>query len=190
MKPIKLIVVFFFLSKLSLACQCPVTSLSKQETDKYDLIFRGKISALKMDGSKGEALFMISELYKGNSTEHFKILFDDADACKLELREGDEWIIYTNYTQIDRAKLDFCSRSRKYIKNIKEDFFEVNTGVTYDEEFLYLREKLGLHKFLKENPNRVENRNIIPSRTQFAIVLICSLIGIIFFYWIIRKILK
>jgi hypothetical protein len=68
-----------------------------------------------------------------------KLFFDD-EVCKLQLRVGDEWIIYTNYFQVDNAKLDFCSRSRNYIKNIKEDFFAETTGITYDEELRYLQE--------------------------------------------------
>lgn len=173
-----------------MACQCPVTSLTEKETNKYELIFRGKISFVKLNGEHSEALFRVDELYKGNSAEEFKVLFNDLDPCKLELRVGDEWIIYTNYIQIDKAKLDFCSRSRKYIANIKEDFFEVNTGITYDEELTYLQTNLGLHKLLKNNPNRVQNRNIIPTSKEFVITLLFSIAGLVLFYWIIRKVLK
>jgi hypothetical protein len=117
-------------------------------------------------------------------------LFNNDDNCKLEIRKGDEWIIYSNYHQIDNAKLDFCSRSRVYVKNIKEDFFTVNTGVSYDEEIKYLQLNLGLHKLMKNNPNKVENRNIIPNKKQFTIILIFSLIGLLLFYWIVGKLLK
>lgn len=187
----QLLAIWFMLTGYTvLACQCPVTSLTEKETNKYELIFRGKISSVKLNGEHSEALFHVDELYKGNSTETFKVLFNDLDACKLELRVGDEWIIYTNYIQIDKAKLDFCSRSRKHIANIKEDFFEVNTGMTYDEELAYLQANLGLHKLLKDNPDRVQNRNIIPNTRELIITLLFSIAGLVLFYWIIRRVLK
>jgi len=190
MKQLLLIILLILSSKLSFACQCPLSTLDLKELQKYEIIFKGKIKSIKLDKEKSEAIFSISELYKGILADDFKIIFNDADPCKLELRVGDEWIIYSNYYQIDNAKLDFCSRSRKYIKNIKEDFFAETTGISYDEEQRYLQEQLGLHKLLKTNPNVVENRNIIPNQTQFAVILICSMLGLIIFYWIFNKLFK
>jgi len=191
LKQLIYILLFILISKLSLACQCPLTSLNETEIGKYDLIFKGKILSINLkENANSEAVIEIEELYKGNSYKTFKLMFNEADPCKLELRVGDEWIIYTNYKQMDNGVLDFCSRSRKFFKNIKEDFFMVTTGVSYDEELKYLQTKLGLHKLLKENPNKVENRNQLPSKNQFIIILICSLVGVILFYWLLKKILK
>jgi len=190
MKGLSAILLFLFLSKFSIACQCPVTALNEAELAKYDIIFKGKIKELKLDKARSEAVFMVNELYKGMVSGEFKLLFDNEDQCKLELRNGDEWIIYANYHQIDNAKLDFCSRSRKYIKNIKEDFFEATSGVSYDEEIAFLQTKLGLHKPLKKNPNAVENRNIIPTSNQMIIGFICSLLGLFLFYWIFNRLFK
>jgi hypothetical protein len=190
MKQLFLIIFLVITVKASYACQCPLSSLDAKELLKYEIVFKGKIKSIKLDNEKSEAIFSISELYKGMISQDFKILFDDLDKCKLELRVGDEWLIYSNYFQIDNAKLDFCSRSRKYIKNIKEDYFAETTGISYDEEQRYLQENLGLHKFLKKNPNIVENRNIIPDQTQFAIILICSMLGMIIFYWLFNKLFK
>ncbi len=177
-------------SKLSFACQCPLSSLSDKEITKYDIIFKGTIKSIKLNKTNSEAIFTISNLYKGIISQDFKILFNDEDVCKLELRVGDEWIIYTNYYQIDNAKLDFCSRSRKYIKNIKEDFFAETTGITFDDELRYLDTHLGLHKLLKSNQNKAENRNIIPSSNQFILLLILSVVGLIVFYWLFNKFFK
>jgi len=190
MKKLFFIFLLTFSCKIALACQCPLSSLDQKELQKYEIIFKGKIKAIKLDKEKSEAIFIVSELYKGMLADDFKIIFNDADVCKLELRAGDEWIIYTNYFQIDNAKLDFCSRSRKYIKNIKEDFFAETTGISYDDELGYLQENLGLHKLMKNNPNIVENRNIIPNNNQFIIVLICSMLGLIVFYKLFNKLFK
>lgn len=179
------------IAKISFACQCPITTLNEAETNKYEIIFKGKIVSVNIkETGNSEAVFSVHELYKGNSGERFTVLFDNTDACKIEMKAGEEWIIYSNYVQINKAKIDFCSRSRKYIKNAKEDFFTEITGMNYDEELRYLQTKLGLHKLLKENPNKVENRNKIPSKSQFVIILLCSFAGIILFYWIIKKLLK
>ncbi len=190
MKLLNYILLFLLISKLSLACQCPLTSLTDAELAKYDIIFSGKIKSIKLDKSRSEALFTVNELYKGIVSVEFKLLFDNEDQCKLDLRVGDEWIIYANYHQIDNAKLDFCSRSRKFIQNVKEDFFAETTGVSYSEEIHFLQTKLGLHKPLKKNPNAVENRNIIPTTNQMIIGFICSLLGLFLFYWIFNRIFK
>lgn len=190
MKKITVVFLFILISKLSFSCQCPLTQLNTVELNKYDIIFKGSIKSIKLNKVNSEAIFTISELYKGIIAQDFKIIFNNEDACKLELRVGDEWIIYTSYYQIDNAKLDFCSRSRKYIKNIKEDFFAETTGISYDEEHRYLKTNLGLHKLLKNNPNRVENRNIIPNSNQFILFLICSVLGLLLFYWLFNKLFK
>lgn len=187
---ISVICCLLFLVQTSRACQCPLTTLSTAECDKYDIIFKGKVSNIKPNGKKSEALFTVDELYKGMIAKEFTLLYDNEDACKLELRPGDEWVIYANYHQIDNAKLDFCSRSRKYIKNVKEDFFAETSGVPYDEEVSFLQEKLGLHKVLKENPNRAENRNILPNTNQLIIGFICSLLGLFLFYWLFNRFFK
>jgi hypothetical protein len=189
MKQITLL--FFILyGQFIFACQCPVTELSEKELMKYDLIFKGKIQSIKLNKERSEAMFLVEELYKGNTAPSFRIIFNDLDNCKLELRAGDEWIIYTNYHQVDNAKLDFCSRSRKFFKVAKEDFFAVTTGISYEEEMRFLQTKLGLHKLLKDNPNKVENRNIIPSNNQFIIIIICSIAGVLMIYVIVNKLFK
>ena len=190
MKQLFFILLLTLTCKISLACQCPLSSLNEKELQKYEIIFKGKIKSITLNKENSEAIFLVSELYKGMLADDFKILFNDIDACKLELRVGDEWIIYSNYYQIDNAKLDFCSRSRKYIKNIKEDFFAETTGISYDEEQRYLQENLGLHKLMKKNPNIVENRNILPDQSQFVVILICSMLGLIIFYWLFGKLFK
>jgi hypothetical protein len=187
---IYIIFLFLIFYNAVLACQCPVTVLNEQELKKYDIIFKGSIKTINLKGEKSEAIFLVSELYKGMLPAEFKIFFNDADACKIDMRVGDEWIIYTNYYQMENAKLDFCSRSRKYIKNSKEDFFVELTGVSYDDELSYLQKNLGIHKLMKENPNKVEQRNILPNQKQFVLLLVCSLIFMVLFLWLFNRYFK
>lgn len=185
-----ILVLFFILTHQIQACQCPMTALTKPECDKYDLIFRGSISNVQFNEGKSFVMFRIKDLYKGISTETFKVFFDEADPCRLDMRVGDEWIIYTNYYQMNNAKMDFCSRSRKFFKNMKEDFVYSTSNVSYDEEVKFLQNNYGLHTFLKENQNKVENRNQLPDKKQFVIYLLISLLGIILFYYLFNRFFK
>ncbi len=174
------------------ACQCPITNLSKQECDKYDVIFRGKI--IKNSGcinKNGEAVFEILELYKGRINATFKVLFECEVECAQAFNIGEEWIIYTNYKQADNAKMDWCSRSRKFIKNAKEDFYAVTYGNDYDDELKFLRETLGTYKVMKDREeNQAGKRNIIPSKTQLIITLFISLAVVILFLQLFKKFFK
>ncbi len=173
------------------ACQCPLTSLGLEECSKYEIIFKGRLLSVTPCGDKfGEALFEIQELYKGNAARTFKVLYECGVPCAMEFRPGDEWIMYSRYKQIDNAKMDWCSRSRKYFSNDKEDFYTVNYGNDYEDEVKFLREHLGLHRFLKDKIVQGENRNLIPKPGQLAVIFICSLLAIILFYWLFNKFFK
>ena len=189
---IQLIAICLLLTIKGLACQCPVSILNEAELAKYDIICKGKISHIELKKDKSSFSFDVQELYKGTITEKFTMLFNDLDPCKLNLREGDEWVIYTRFKQINNAELDMCSRSRMFFKNAKEDYFAINNGTSYDDEVIYLRKYLGLHRCLKNNYDQedVSKRNIIPSSTQFVVVLLFSIAGLVFFYWLVQKFLK
>lgn len=189
----RIIFVLFFLSGFytANACQCPATSLSIAECNKYEIIFMGKIDSVKTCGNNfGTAYFTVNELYKGNVTKNFKVLFECGVPCAQEFAAGDEWIIYSNYKQIDNAIMDWCSRSRKYFRIEKQDFYTVNYGNTYSQELQFLEDNLGLHRLLVETKNAAENRNIRPSITTTILALVVSLLFIIFFYWLVNRYFK
>ncbi len=190
MKKLFILVIICLSYNLASACQCPLTTLNDKELAKYEIIFKGSIQSIRVNNSTTEAVFHVSELYKGLIADDFKIIFNNDDECKVDIRIGDEWIIYSNYFQVDKAKLDYCSRSRRYIKNINEDFYAETTGISYDQEIRFLQNTLGLHKPLKNNPNKVENRNIIPNTNQLIVYLLISIVGIIFFYLVVNKLFK
>lgn len=176
-----------FISKVQ-ACQCPLTQLGLEECNKYEIIFKGKIlSVVNCDLKFGEAVFDIEELYKGNATKQFKILFECNEECFQKFTVGDEWIIYSRYKQIDNAKMDWCSRSRKFFKIDKEDFYTYTYGNDYYDEVKFLQEKLGVHRVLAEKKSMEDNRNIKPNGTQMLVILLCSLTAIILFYYLFNK---
>ena len=183
---------YFILFYYSLnACQCPLTGLSLAECNKYEIIFKGRIDSVRnCNNNFGEAIFVIDELYKGNATKHFTILFDCNEVCAQKFSVGEEWIIYSTYKQITNAKMDWCSRSRKYFKNEKLDFYSVTYGNDYLTEVKFLREKLGVHRTKSDEQNAAGNRNQRPTTTQSIIILICSILAVFLFYWLVNKFLK
>lgn len=179
-------------STFLIACQCPLTKLSIEECDKYGIIFRGRIiNDTLLEFKKGEVTFEITELYKGVIQSQFKVLFDSGDECALKFNVGEEWIIYSNYKQANNAQMDWCSRSRKYFKNEKLDFYAVTYGNDYDTELKFLREKLGLHKPLKSAEAKPDwAGNQLPTQAEFIIYLLISIAGVVGFIYLVKRFLK
>src|SRR6202012_4784485 len=97
-------IAFLAIALPSKACQCPLTTLSMEECNKYEIIFKGKIlSVVNCDHKFGEAVFEIEELYKGNTPQTFKVLFECKVECAMAFTPGEEWIIYSRYKQVDNA---------------------------------------------------------------------------------------
>lgn len=183
----------FILNSASVfACQCPITVMSLEECNKYEIIFRGRITINSgCTDKKGEAVFEIIELYKGRVNATFPVIFPCEVECAQAFNAGEEWIIYTNYKQADKGIMDWCSRSRKYFKNDKEDFYAVTYGNSYDDELEFLRKNLGTYKTMKaREENQAGKRNIIPSKTQLIITLFISLAVVIVFLQIFKKYFK
>ena len=173
------------------ACECPGSTLSKETLGQYEIIFRGKVETVAACGSRpGEAVFAVDELYKGEIPARFTVVFDCDGPCAEGFGEGEEWIIYSRFLQVKNARMDWCSRSRKYFRNENEDHYAVNYGVEYFDEVEYLRNTLGLHRTLSDRPSQSTPRNIRPDVTQSAVILCASLAGIVLFYWLFRRLFK
>jgi len=189
------IVVLFFLFSGSVnrlySCQCPVTVLSLQECEKYEVIFRGKILSIKTCENKpGEAIFEVQELYKGNAKQHFKVLFNCADECFYEFKPGEEWVIYSRYKQVNTALMDFCSRSRRLFNNSKEDYYASTSGNEYEDELKFLREKLGLHRLIQNDKTEDYSRNKLPNTSQSILIVLFSVGAILAFYFLFKRFVK
>ncbi|MBA2613919.1 MAG: hypothetical protein H0U95_18295 [Bacteroidetes bacterium] len=182
---------FFLNNYYGYACQCPLTTLGIEECNKYEIIFKGKVvSVTTCDNKFGTAVFEIEELYKGNASKQFTVLYECGVECAMEFNEGEEWVIYSNYKQVDKALMNWCSRSRKFFKNAKEDFYTTTYGNDYYDELKFLRQNLGLHRFLVLKPSTTENRNARPTTNQTILMLLISLTAIILFYWLFKKYFK
>jgi hypothetical protein len=188
---ILIIVLSIFIFEFSVsACTCPPTSLSLEECAKYEIIFRGRIKSVADCGERiGEAVFEVDELYKGNAEKNFKVLFECEGECARKFQVGEEWIIYSLYKQIDNAKMDWCSRSRKAFRNNNEDYYLMNYGNDYDDEVKFLREKLGVHRLL-ETKQKSDGRNLRPDSTQLIVILLISIAAIVVFYFLFNKLFR
>lgn len=185
------LIVFLLLSKFSFPCQCPLTQLGKAECGKYDIIFRGTIDSVGLCGNvPGLVVFSIKDLYKGVATQKFKLLYECDDPCFYQFKVGEEWIIYSHYKQMDRAKMDWCSRSRRYIKSEKEDFYAATYGCSYNEEVKFLQDSLGIHRLMKQQLTPEQLKNQLPTSNQQIVILICSLLCVILFYYLFNKFFK
>lgn len=183
---------FLMIGRLSAeACECPLSALNMVMCDKYEIIFKGKITAVQYQKDKlSEAVFDIEELYKGNATKTFKVLFDDKEDCAQKLAAGQEWIIYGRYKQIDNMQMDWCSRSRKHFAVPQEDFYTVTYGNDYDDESAFLKKQFGLHRFLTATQNQSGGRNNLPSLQQSILILISSVLVLLLFYFLFNKFFK
>jgi hypothetical protein len=170
------------------SCDCPFSKLNLEECNKYEIIYRGKILSVNQNLNKpSEAIFEVLELYKGNSSKQFKLLFETKTDCAQQLIVGQEWIIYSNYKQIDNAKLDWCSRSRKLFANAKEDFYTISNGNDYDDELKFLRTNLGLHRLLQLETIVSTSRNQLPTSLQSIIIVLSSIVVLVLFYFLLGK---
>lgn len=162
------------------------------EANKYDIIFRGRIvKDTLLEFKKGEVTFEVTELYKGIIQSRFTVRFDGSEECAQPFAVGEEWIIYTNYKQANMAVMDWCSRSRKYFKNVKLDFYAVTYGCSYDDELDFLRNKLGLHKPLKASEEKADwQGNQLPTQVEFIVYLLLSIVGVVVFIYLTKRFLK
>lgn len=108
----------------------------------------------------------------------------------MKFLPGEEWIIYSRYKQLGNAMMDWCSRSRKYFKNENEDFYSVTYGNDYYDEVAFLRKNLGTHRFLQTHISEDQGRNVIPGITQTIVLVLCSLLAIVLFYWLFNRFFK
>ncbi|HQQ93765.1 MAG TPA: hypothetical protein PLQ93_04360 [Bacteroidia bacterium] len=173
------------------ACECPLSNLSLKTCEAYEIIFKGLVLEVKACGHKpGEALFEVQELYKGNARKQFKVLFDCESDCAYLFKPGEEWIIYSRYRQVNIAQMDWCSRSRRFFRNDREDYYAATYGNSYEEEYAFLRKELGLHRLLANDQGASQGRNLVPDTNQSVIILLVSIAGLLLFYYLFKRFLK
>ncbi len=181
-------------SKPVFSCDCPsFPKLTSEYTNKYNLIFRGTVQKVSNCNEINHATFQIQELYKGQSKKEIEIYFDCSSDCKMNFNVGETWIIYANYIQLNKPKVELCSRSRKLVDNeikIATNFIASDLG--FNEECDWLKQILGIKTINSEdNIKTVDtHRNQLPEKEFSLSLILISLIVLIAFIFTLKKILK
>lgn len=173
-------------------CDCPrLPQLHVDSIKQYDVIFKGKIDSLSINNDVAIAWFTIDNLFKGNSFKTNGVYFDNISSCQLKMDKGDEWIIYAEYKSFGKIGVNNCSRSRKYFADLKDDYYSINNGMTYSEEFAFLESNFSSQAFMEKEAETMIKRELIhPSRPQMLYWLLASLIGFLIIYFLFKKFVK
>ncbi len=196
MRIIRIILVVLFLHTFysTNACECPPTPrLDKTYTEGYSFIFKGAVkSVTPCKEGIAKAHFILQELYKGKSPKEIDVYFDCGKDCPMAFNAGETWIIYSNYAQVGKPDVSFCSRSRKMVDNevqIQTDF--IPSDYSFQQEAEWLKTNLGTHEVLKENSNAfLSHRNELPSRSKALLLVGISLGGVLLLYFVFKKFIK
>ncbi|GIV29008.1 MAG: hypothetical protein KatS3mg028_0074 [Bacteroidia bacterium] len=173
------------------ACQCPVIEWTKETADKNEVILIGVIKNVFVHQNDYTVAEMeVLDLFKGNPSKTYKVLFPENDECAVPVNVGEEWIIYGEQKQINSCKIEWCGLSRKKFQNDMEDFFIATHIITYDEELNKLLSVFPRIKLPENDLQLSSHKNIIPGKYEMYIYLLLSLIGFLIVLQFTKKYLK
>ncbi|GAB4202915.1 MAG: hypothetical protein Fur0023_09280 [Bacteroidia bacterium] len=183
--------VIALISQYADACQCPVIQWTKEMADKNEVIFRGVVKNVFVHQNDYTVAEMeVLDLFKGNPSKTYKVLFPENDECAVSVNTGEEWIIYGEQKQINSCKIEWCGLSRKKFQNDMEDFFIATHIVTYEEEHNQLLSHFPKISLSENNLSYSSHKNIIPDKYELYLYLALSLVGFLIILQIIKKYLQ
>jgi hypothetical protein len=193
----KILIVFTCLFELSLnafACDCgKFNPLSKElfNNNKKLIVFKGKVLNVSNCEKIATCNFDIDELFFGNSTKVITAFYDCQSDCSMNFNPGEEWIIYGEYVQLEKIKIEFCSRSRR-INNDKNAYFEnVTYGMSTSDELTWLRSNIGVKNIRQDIMQRdAGHRNEQPDTNTKIILLITSISVMVLFLIFSKRLFK
>ncbi len=117
---------------------------------------------------KGNAIayFTINELYKGTVQQNVEINFDCSSSCMMSFSKDEEWLIYANFQKFDVINVILCGHSRKFFSNTAQDFYQVASQRTFDQEKQFLKTTLGVLHFAQTNEGNNQQTDIILRNEQ------------------------
>lgn len=191
------LIVLLLFSKTLFACECPTLQpISKELSSAYNAIFLGKVDSVSAANAKGicTAYFTINELYKGNIQQHVKVDFDALSECMMSFEVNEQWLMYCTYQMFDVLNVNICSHSRKLfdVTNGEQDFYQLASQRTFEEEKLFLHTTLSIQPFggkNEMNQQQIDFRphNDQPSATNKLLLLLSSFAVMLMVYFITRK---
>lgn len=186
-----------------IACNCNgvLPPISYEETEQFDLIAVGKITAVRTaNATENLAEVAGYSLYKGVIAETFQVYFASNTSCLIPFLEQEYWLIYAKKDSLNPQKyvVNYCERTRKWVKSNTNDEYIISSGMTYMEEIAFLEKNYPKKDFFTEAQiGEIQDKNqreITADRrleqaspTQKIIILITSIIAFIVIYIIVRK---
>lgn len=193
----KLLLIFFFqlLITRSLACDCasfPPLNRELFSANSKLLVFRGRVNQVLDCNKIGTCNFEVTEVFSGHSRQHVFAVYDCSSLeCQMNFVPGEEWLIYGEYIQVEKIKVEFCSRSRKISTVSNNESEKIAFGYSIPEELEWLRTHLGTHEIKPDNENRLlTHQNEKPSPLEKIILLIISMTSVIAIILLTKKFLR
>jgi len=181
---IRLCILFILFSASSFSCDCPLDlpPVSLETVKNYDVIFYGKVDSVSPCTTKGLAIayFTISELYKGQISQHQAINFDCSSECMMSFAKGEKWLIFSHFQRFDELLVNFCEHS----KNASQWSLEKDKAI--------LNEILGIQEFVEKNvindqQEDLRGRNKQPSSMNKVWLLVISFLVMAIVYFVTRN---
>lgn len=172
------------------ACDCdPLDELTKENCGVYDVIFEGKVDAVKAckDGEQS-VVFSIQDLYKGNYISFIEVKNECIDGCEMHFEKGDVWLIYAEKNNAQDVIVHFCSRSRRLNEANENDDYEIASGLKYQQE---------KDKLISFFPSGDQKNTLLKPRTYekvdptlIPVFLIVSVVFFMLVLWAFKKFVK
>ena len=183
-------------------CETNLPKISRDETEKYTVIFTGFIKKLHFKEKDNYAEFVVETPYKGLVPRDIKVWYDGVSSCKMPFLPNDKWLIYAKMDSVKKKwTVNYCERSRKYPEPDETDDYTIYSGITLDEELKFLELNYTSGQIVGEDTlTKIQEDNmiVIDSRREQhygtpqekIILLICSLAAMIIIYFILRRFVK
>jgi hypothetical protein len=174
------------------ACTCPpLEKISKAQTDAYNSIFTGKVDSVTLcAGQMSKAWFTVYELYNGDVPQRISVNFDCVSDCRMQLKPGEEWLVYARYAKFGDLRIEFCSRSRKHTADVNEDYSIAANGMTWDEEIQFLMKTYGVKPTGVEREvvdSEMFNRELLKPKGMQIIWLLVVSLAVMGGIWLVFK---
>ena len=190
-----LLIFNLFLVVKSFACDCGAQPTLSEKmfnpNNKKLIVFTGQVLKVGACNKLATCTFQVKELYFGNSKKILEAFFDCGSSCQMNFNPGEEWIIYGEYVQVEKIKIEACSRSRRLKQTNTIEAENIIYGMSTSDELDWLRKKIGTKNIKPNDEQKVAgHKNELPDAYTKALLLTGSIVGMVVFLLITKKIFK
>ena len=189
-----LFILIFQLNNLLKGCDCgnfPLLTKELINKNKKLIVFRGKVLNSGKCDKIATCNFEVSELFQGSATKVITAFYDCQSDCAMNFNPGEEWLIYGEYVQLEKIKVEFCSRSRKISGQLNGEFEKVTYGMSVAEELSWLQSNIGTKATRPDIMQReAGHRNEQPDTSTKIILLVVSISVMVIFLIFSKRFFK